>query len=389
MRKLITSGFVFLLTFPCFAGCAESSFLPKARKLHEFKKNNLGLMDVSSDGKLLLMHQKLPPLDRAKGIANHRLRVIEASTLKEKGAIEFQSSNAYILFRPGTHQVLLNGELRKPAEDGCFIWNVDSGTVGKNQKLNQANLKYVQFHGPDQLLGTAFRGSSAPDHLVYDFQRDSLTLLQLTREETHFLTGFTVSPDFRTLIGQSRSNPAILTFREWETTSPAREVTIPAGLPWSCIYSPDGKYLVVVSNVGSGTESRPVRLRESHVDLYDAKTLKLKSSRRILIQELAENWILHVGSQMAVSPDGRWLVVGYDRYTEKVLGLMSYLQASYVVLQFPSLTPVAYAEHPTTRVSYEWADISSAQSGRLRFDTDSSGFYTTAKYTIRWALPQQ
>jgi len=92
---------------------------------------------------------------------------------------------------------------------------------------------------------------------------------------------------------------------------------------------------------------------------------------------------------MAVSPNGRWLVVGYDRYTEKVLGLVSYLQATYVIFEFPSLVPVAYAEHPVIRRSYEWADVSPAQSGRLRFDTDSSGFYTTAKYAIHWAVPVQ
>jgi hypothetical protein len=55
---------------------------------------------------------------------------------------------------------------------------------------------------------------------------------------------------------------------------------------------------------------------------------------------------------MALSPNGRWQVVGYDRYTEN-LRIISYLRATYAVLEFPSLRDVAYAEHPLIRTSYE------------------------------------
>jgi len=393
MREYVVSVLLLLLIAPCFGSSPESSPIPKARKLQEYKQHNLGLMDLSSDGRLLLMHQKLPRRDPAKSIDNHRLRVIDAATRKERAAIELQSSEPYMLFRPGSHQVLLNGELKRTGEVGCFLWDVDSGTVHKNAILTQAELSFVQFMGPDQLLGSASPDSAGRRYLVYDFDEGSLTPFHVSPEETHFLSwdpGLTFSPDFMTLVGrtQAYSNPTILTLREWETRSPGRKVEIPAGNPARCIYSPDGRFLIVVSNVASN-DSRPIRLQESYLHIFDAKTLELKRTEGIFRSQLAETWILHVGFQMAVSPDGRWLIVGYDRYTEKLLGFISYLQATYAVLEFPSLTPVASAEHPEIRTSYEWADVSPAQSGRLRFNTDSSGFYTTSKYTIHWAVPGQ
>jgi len=391
MRQLIASVLLLVFTLPCFGGLTEGLSLPEARKLHEFKKHNLGLMDLSSDGRLLLMHQKLRPRDRVKGTGNHRLRVIEASSLKEKAVIELESAQPYMLFRPGSHEVLLNGELKEPAEVGCFLWDVDSGTVHKDATLTRANLSFVQFVGHDQLLGLSpASADSASRHFVlYDFRQTSLTRFEVTAEERQFLKwdGLSFSPDFRTLIGQRYSKPTILTLRELGKPSSGREVEMSHGYPARCVYSPDGRFLIIVSNA-TGKDSRPIRLGESYLNVYDAKTLELKKSQQILTRELAESWVLHVGSQMAFSPNGRWLVVGYDRYTEKLLGFISYLQATYAILEFPSLAPVAYAEHPQIRTSYEWADISSAQSGRLRFDTNSSAFYSTAKYTIHWSVPE-
>jgi len=284
MRELIASVLVLLLILPCFAGSTQSSPLPKARKLHEFKEHNLGLMDLSSDGRFLLMHQTLRPRDRAKRTGNHRLRVIEGSTRREKAAIELQSSEAYMLFRPDSHQVLLNGELKDPADIGSFLWDVNSGTVRKDATLTRARLSFVQFIGPDQLLGSASGDSAGRHHVRYDFGQDSLTPFDVTREERFFLRwdpGLTFSPDFRTLIGQRYSKPAILTLREWQKPSSEREVEISAGSPAKCIYSPDGRFLIVVSRV-VGKDSRPIRLRESYLNIYDAKTLELKRSERIL-----------------------------------------------------------------------------------------------------------
>lgn len=375
-----------LLVFVCSAWPSDKPAISKARKLYEYKHHSLGLMDISSDGRFLLMHQKLRSTDPVRGTGNHKLRVIEVSSQKEKAAVELQSSQAYMLFRPGSHQVLLNGQLTEPAETGCFLWDVDSGTVRKNQTLTQTKLSLAQFLGPDQLIGS----SSDGHYVVYDFPDDSVERFDVTRGESGLFRwdpGLTFSPDFKTLVGRSYSNSKpILTLREWGTSLPERQVEISVGYPESCIYSPDSKYLIVVSTL-TDTESRPQKILESYLSVYDAKTMQVKKSQRILIEELRESWILNVGFQIALSPNGRWLVVGYDRYSAKLLHLMSYLQATYAVFEFPSLNQVTYAEHTQIRTSYEWAEVSPAQGGRLRFNADSSGFYTTSKYTIHWALP--
>jgi WD40-like Beta Propeller Repeat len=386
------SGSLFLLLLLIFAcsARAEKPAISKARKLHEYKQHSLGLMDISSDGRFLLMHQKLRDVDRVKSMDNHKLRVIEVSSQKEKAAIELQSSEAYMLFRPGSHQVLLNGQLNEPAETGCFLWDIDSGTVRKNETLTQKKLSFPQFVGPDQLAGSV---SGDGHYVVYDFRHDSFAPLDVTRGERLLFRwdpGLIFATDFKTLVGQSYSKP-ILTLREWGTSLPERQVEISVGYPRRCtyspIYSPDGRYLIVVST-STQTESRPAKILESYLSVYDAKTLQVKRSQRILTQEVGESWMLNVGFQIALSPNGRWLVMGYDRYSEKLLRLISYLQATYAVFEFPSLNQVAYAEQTQIRTSYEWAEVSPAQSGRLRFDADSGGFYTTSKYTIHWALPE-
>jgi hypothetical protein len=360
----------------------------KARRLQEFKRHNLGLMDISSDGKLLLLHQNLPGGDKEKRMSKHKLRVIEASSLRERTTIELQSSKPCMRFRPGSHQVLLEGQLSAPAEVGCFLWDVDSGTVHRNETLTETKLWSPQFVGPDQLVGVTSSGSSDHYYVMYDFRHNTLARLDVTRDEKRLFKvdpGLTFSPDFKTVVGRS-SSKSTLTLREWETPSLVRRLEVSTGYPEACIYSHDGRQLIVLSTVTEG-ESRPIRVRESYLTIYDSRNLAVKKTQQILTDKLGENWILHVGFQIALSPNGRWLVVGYDRYTEN-LRIISHLQATYAVLEFPSLKEVAYAEHPQTRSSYDWAEVSPAQSGRLRFDADSRGFYTTSKYTIHWALPE-
>ena len=205
------SGSLFLLLlliFACSARPPEKPAISKAPKLHEYKQHSLGLMDISSDGRFLLMHQKLRDGDPVKRIANHKLRVIEVSSQKEKAAIELQSSEAYMLFRPGSYQVLLNGQLNEPAETGCFLWDIDSGTVRKNETLTQKKLSFAQFVGPDQLVGSVSGDSSNGHYVVYDFRHDSVARLDVTRGERLLFRwdpGLIFSPDFKTLVGQRYS----------------------------------------------------------------------------------------------------------------------------------------------------------------------------------------
>jgi hypothetical protein len=343
-------------------------------------------MDISTDGRLLLMHQYLRERSQSDDRRLERLRVIDAASGREIAALKLESAQPRtMLFLPSGHEVLVSGLPIEPAAGrGFLLWDPHSSKLRALRGLAPDSFTAIQFLDAVHIVGKLSGNEKGNPHVLYDLRSETRVPFDIRGGEAHDYSmwerGLTLSPDRRTVVGKERGN---LTFRQPEADSPPRTLAI-TGRARSYIYSPDGKLFIVISeSERSGEEGI------ADLSVYETADLQRVLHQRILAGESSgSNGLAHIGNQLGVSPDGQWLVVGYDRLTTQLV-FFDFSQARYAVYELRSGRHVGTVVHPPVRMASEWAGISSAQSGRLKFGADSRSFYTTSEFTRQWQLPGQ
>lgn len=347
-------------------------------KIKQFNKNNLGLMDISSDGKLLLLHQNIKEKRENVSVRMHRIRIFDAISQNEIATLKFESDYPYMIFLPNTHEVLFTETLRQTKSKKTFkVWNPDTGKIRSLEELNSKNYEFEQIYDDKHLLMYVFNKEDKKfSRTLYNFLNGGLTPIDI--RENEFTPVF--SPDKNFII--SVKNGDTLIFRSLEDDAKSFSQKTNLGKITSYVYSPNKKYFAVTSENINGKEGI-----EYYLSIYDASNFTQLSHKRIFIDEKIEKrGLKHIGSELGISPNSRWLIVGYDRLSSFFISY--YSQAKYAVFEIPSGRYVGTVSHPSVKKSENWADVSPAQSGRLKFSNDSSSFYTTSEYAIQWKLPQ-
>ena len=124
------------------------------RMLRQFQRQSLGLMDMSTDGRLLLLHQYLRERSPA-GARLERLHVIDEPSGREIAALTLESAQLRtMLFLPSGHQVLVSGSLVEPAAGrGFLLWDPRSGKSRVLGGLDPDDFTFIQFLDAARILG--------------------------------------------------------------------------------------------------------------------------------------------------------------------------------------------------------------------------------------------
>ncbi len=376
----IVSIILFVLLLGQTAPSQKETSLPIIK---QFNKNKLGLMDISSDGKLLLLHQNIKEKRGEVSVRMHRIRIFEAISQNEIATLKFESDYPYMIFLPNTHEVFFTETLRQTKSKKFFkVWNPDTGKIRNLEELDAKDYAFVRVYDDKHLLMSVFNKEDKKiSRELYNFIDRRLTPID-TRENELIRANkpYIFSPDKNFIISLKDDDILIFQPLEDDTKSFSQETNL--GKITSFEYSPNEKYLTVISENIKGKEGI-----EFYLSIYNASDFKQISHKRIFIDEkIEERGLKHIGSQLGISPNSRWLIVGYDRLSSFFISY--YSQAKYAVFEIPSGRYVGTVSHPPIKKAENWADISPAQSGRLRFSIDSSSFYTTSSYAIQWKLPQ-
>lgn len=362
--------------------------------LRQFQRQSLGLMDMSTDGRLLLLHQYLRERSPA-GARLERLHVIDEPSGREIAALTLESAQLRtMLFLPSGHQVLVSGSLVEPAAGrGFLLWDPRSGKSRVLGGLDPDDFTFIQFLDAARILGKRSETKGGNPHVLYDLSSETTVPFDIRASEAYnssmWERGLTLSPDRRTVVGQEHTT---LTFRQLGSDAPPRRLEITSGGTRSFLYSgirsylysPDGKLFIVISKAVAGEEEGT-----AYLSVYETENLQRVLHQPILAGEAAgPRGLGHVGDQLGISPDGQWLVVGFDRLTTQFL-FFDFSEARYAVYELRSGRHVGTVEHPRIKMASEWAAVSPAQSGRLRFGPDGQSFYTTSEFTRQWQLPGQ
>jgi hypothetical protein len=356
------------------------------RMLKEFRRDGLGLMDISADGRLLLMHEHLREKSRSGDAPLHRLRVIDEPSGREIAALKFETAEPRtMLFLPSAHEVLVSGLPIDPAAArGFLLWDPHTGRFRALGSLDPASFTFIQFLDAGRMLGKLAGDKGANPYVVYDLRAGTTVPFDIRGGEGYDYSmwerGLTLSPDRLTVVGKERGT---LTFRQLGADGPRRSLEITSTIN-SYIYSPDGTLFVVISATRSGAEERT-----AYLSVYETANLQRVLHQPILAGEsTGSKGIENIGYQLALSPDGKWLVVGYDRLTSQFL-LFNFSQAKYAVYELRSGRHVGTVDHPPVKMAWEYTGLSSpVQSGRLKFGPSGRSFYTTSEFTRQWQLPR-
>ncbi len=349
--------------------------------LRQFEQNKLGLMDISSDGKLLLLHQNIEKKREKVSVRMHRLHIVEAVSQKEIATLEFESDYPYMIFLPDSHEIFFTERLITTNEKKRYqVWNPDTGKIRNLEKLDAVDFQFVQVFDKTYLLGTIPNIGKRSSFVLYDFFNEKVEPINLPQIENMWSNNRIIfSPDHKSAVGLENNT---LVFRSFTNGEKVFSLETDKGIINSYEYSPDGKYLVIISK-----DKKSEREIEVYLSVYETFNFRRLSFQRILTNEKIEKrGLLHIGDQLAISPDNRWLVVGYDRLSS--FFITYYSQAKYAVFELPSGRYIGTVNHPPVKKSDNWAFVSPAQSGRLRFSNDSNSFYTTSSFARQWKLPE-
>jgi hypothetical protein len=361
---------------------SQSETLPMLR---QFERQNLGLMDLSTDGRLLLMHQYLRERT-ASGARLQRLSVIDGASGREVAAVKLEPAEPRtMLFLPSSHEVLVSGVLVEPAAGRGFLrWDPHSSRFRTLAGLDPAAFTFIQFLDADRLVGKRSGDAGGNTYLSYDLRSEMTVPFDIRSGEGYDYSmwerGLTLSPDRTVVVGRARGG---LAFRQLQTDTAPRRLEIASDRINAYVFSPDGALFIVVSAVTASGGVDEI----FYLSAYDGATLRRILHQQILIGEsTGPRGLEHVAKQIGMSPNGQWLVVGFDRLTTQLV-FFDYSEARYAVYELPSGRHVGTVGHPRFKMASEWASVSPAQSGRLKFSPDGQSFYTTSEFTRQWQLP--
>ena len=245
--------FAVVALVPFSAGALQEEAL---RMLREFRRQSLGLMDVSADGRLLLMHQYLRERSKSTDARLERLHVIDEPSGREVATLTLESSQPRVmLFLLSGHEVLVSGQPVEPAAArGFLLWDPHSGKFRALRGLDPAGFTFIQFLDATHLLGKLAPDKPDSAYVAYDLRSETTAPFDIRQGERYETSmwerGLTMSPDRRIVVGWDRAG---LTFRRVGTDAPERRLPV-SGRVRACLYSPDGTRFVIVGEPAGASD---------------------------------------------------------------------------------------------------------------------------------------
>jgi hypothetical protein len=178
----------------------------------------------------------------------------------------------------------------------------------------------------------------------------------------------------------------VIIVRDTATLKTVKQIEPSSGLIFGGrpIYTPDGKLLLVVAS--NTTFDKPETRR--HLLFYDAtsydvaRELDITSwSPPVLREDVAVNSNV-IGTAMAISPDSRFLAVGYTKEEKKGFSITE--QAHIVVYDLTTGEEVARASHP--QVKQQRSDPFAARIGKLAFTPEGKYLLSSTHDTLVWEI---
>jgi hypothetical protein len=380
---------------------------PALVAVKEFHRNNLGIADVSTDGKLLLLETRVRS---GRNKTASRVYAVEADKYREVSSIKVETLqdetySTHMFFVPNSHKVILAGKAEKSKSKNTnelTIWTPETGAI---QTISGVLDHQTFVLGPwdqDQILCY-----SASSPIEAKGRRFFLYNLSSGKTEAIDIRGDELRPEWdhpivhtrdrRTVAGPATGTKTALAVREIGSATHWTADTSPAKIK-NYSFSPDGQHLVIASvqqGVVTGTENGMRTLADiPFVSVYDTRTHLQIEKRRILSEVVpmlrktrrvatAENYPKNSGSRLQFSNDGRWLVIGFDVAFDE----NEEQRAQFALYRFPSLELAGFAQHPAIKLGIFRHIGTTAIMSRLRFSADDRLLLTTSRYAIAWEIP--
>jgi hypothetical protein len=390
-------------------GVAKPAKQKMLKLVAEYRKNSL--KDISSDGTLMLFYQTSTPmrtytvpLDGSPSkpnqpVADDILRIVEREGGRQISRIGTNSFPYSAQFVPGTQQVFYS-EQKEHAKPGILekLWNPTSGQVLvclDSQLDLQPNETFLNITAisPQKAIGALAQEGSEGDLVVAltlpNCNRTIIGPVNPSDPKTRFggvfgSRQFSLSPNRDQVAYETRGGVIIV--RDTATLKTVKQIEPSSGLIFGGrpIYTPDGKLLLVVAS--NTTFDKPETRR--HLLFYDAtsydvaRELDITSwSPPVLREDVAVN-SNDIGTAMAISPDSRFLAVGYTKEEKKGFSITE--QAHIVVYDLTTGEEVARASHP--QVKQQRSDPFAARIGKLAFTPEGKYLLSSTHDTLVWEI---
>mgnify|MGYP001492288829 CR=1 FL=1 len=382
----------------CIVGAGSSGRRGVRLRLVAEYKHDI-LCDISSDGRLVLFYRSLYPTRsyRIYGgwvkanqpeVYDDELRVVDLRDGREVSRIRVEFFPENEQFIPGTRQVFY-GE-PKPRSGGrrqYRVWDVVSGQTRICLDAPEGNFSSVRFLNHQHALGVVSQqeGESLGRLILEGCTRQIIAAADPSDSKKGVRGQLALSPDRCHLAYTLDSTLKEALVRDAATLKVIKRIESPSGLfLGDAIYTPDGKFLLVVAS--NTIFDKPETKR--YLLFYD--TTNYEVVRRLDVTSWSQPDVRDdravssnvVGTAMAVSPDSRMLAVAY---TSEERGVFSTIEQAHVVLyDLASGSELARASHPAIRQRRD--DPFAARVNRIAFTPDGKYMLTSTYDTRVWRI---
>ena len=359
----------------------------------EYKNNQLE--GLSSDGRLILLHQTSTPMrtytfrsDIGRGQADQPdthddlLRVIELENGRELGHLGTEAFPGVEGFIPNTQEVFYSERKQYAQKMGQAykIWNPASGQLHVCLDNPAGGFSWPVFLDQQQAIGIVSQKGSSEILAKLSLPECVLTNLGSVEPENSKNGAWqklTLSPDKRFLAYTIYPGGKLII---WDIANKkvAKQLTpspllFDSNLDYRAFgnnidYSTDGKLLIVNANIVNGN----AHIRKEYLLSFETETYQLK--KRIEVQALA--------TAMAISPDGRMVAIGYTKEMQKTFTTNEQgIIALYDLTTGQEITTAAHSE-----VKQRRSDPFIARVRRLAFTPDGMYLLSSTYDTRLWQI---
>jgi WD40 repeat protein len=335
------------------------------------------------------------------------LRVIERDTGAEIGRIKIAHHFAQAGFISGTRDVYALKDY--PKSIAYYRWNP---LTGKTRLLfdTKEDFRLVNFLDQERVLGVSISRKSlqiinlnTKDVVVLETIGDAVYDFEYAFYDFEFHERVAVSPDrkWAACSVRDRNGSRILIVNLMNGKKEHEIKVNPPFIGRSLSYTPDGKKLVFVTRY----EAEDDKPSKNYLNMYDATTYNLFEERLILTEEIIKpihtlfskrevylTKIKYAGDRLAISPDGRYVAVGYDRYEETKLPrlwdpfLWAFQEGRVAIYEIKKRALVGTLNHPKSKEYYDYPILGSVLEG-LVFSPDGKYLISSSDNVKVWQLP--
>jgi WD40 repeat protein len=405
-KPCVSSLVVAVLVVALLCGCQPASLAggsaigtgEKTLKLVTEYKNNV-LEDISTDGRLLLFYQTSKPMrtytipiDGSRGKANQpevsgdTLRVVERESGREVGSVKVAFFPESVQFIPGTQQIFYTEPTSNKQGRVFRVWNFSTGEAKTCDDTDAVSFRHATVIDAQHALGAVLQengGELLGKLTLPGCTRAAMESVNPSNPNSMTWGGLNLSHNKRFLAYGTNDEVII---RDAATLNTLKRIKPPSGLIFggNPIYTPDGKFLLVVASntIFDKPETKRYLLFYDTTSYEVARRLDITSwNPPVLRNDVAVNSNA-IGTAMAISPNSRFLAVGYTKEERKALTTTD--QAQVVLYDLTTSEEVAKASHP--QVKKQRNDPFAAKIGKLAFTPDAKYLLSSAYDTLIWEI---